>query len=367
MLINSEIKLFDCSIVRLFNCSIIQSKIIFVSALLLFQIILCFSVSYSQDIHYTQFTSSPLNLNAGLTGNFNNDYRLVMNGRQQWRSIPVPYETFSASFDTKVLRTLVPRSWFGAGILLNADRAGDSEFGTTQVKLLASYHRVMNTDSTFVLSAGLNAAFNQNNINYNNLYWDYQFVGGQYVSNAPTGEDFSQMDNKLTYFDCAVGLNMYYLINDKVPLNTGISFLHLNKPKRSFFDNEDIDLNNNFLIYSQSQFFFNEQWSAIPSIMYMRQGKFHEFDAGGFFKYDIDNVSFRAFYFGAWMRLKDAGNLAIALDYQNIYIGISYDINTSKLTEASNGRGGLEVAIIYMFGRSKYNTIPYKVKCPRFI
>lgn len=323
--------------------------------------------SFSQDIHYTQFTSSPLNLNPALAGNFNNDYRLVMNGRQQWISIPVPYETFSASFDTKILRNLVPRSWFGAGILLNTDRAGDSEFGTTQVKLLLSYHRTMNKDSTMVLSGGLNAAFNQNNINYNNLYWDYQFIGGQYIPNAPAGENFGQMDNKLTYFDCALGINMYYLINNKVPFNAGLSFLHLNKPKRSFFGNEDIDLNNNFLFYSNSQLLINEEFSFLPSMMYMRQGKFREFDVGGFFKYDLDNITFRAFYFGAWMRLRDAGNVAIALDYQNVYIGISYDINTSKLTEASNGRGGLEIAIIYMFGRSKHSTTPYKVKCPRFI
>ena len=58
------------------------------------------SPSFAQDIHFSQFNNSPLNLNPAQTGLFNGDWRFVGNLRNQWSSVPVPYRTFSLSTDT---------------------------------------------------------------------------------------------------------------------------------------------------------------------------------------------------------------------------------------------------------------------------
>ena len=52
-----------------------------------------------QDIHFSQFARSPMNLNPGMSGRFEGDWRLVANSRQQWRSVSNPYRTFGGSFD----------------------------------------------------------------------------------------------------------------------------------------------------------------------------------------------------------------------------------------------------------------------------
>ena len=89
----------------------------------------------AQDIHFSQFNNSPLNLNPGLIGVFNGDYRFVGNQRTQWSSVTTPYSTFGLSADANGLFG----SPIGAGLSIYNDKAGDSEFGTMQIGLGASY------------------------------------------------------------------------------------------------------------------------------------------------------------------------------------------------------------------------------------
>ena len=58
-----------------------------------------FSLS-AQDIHFSQFYSSPLNLNPALTGVMNSSVRLVGNYRNQWASVLKnnAFSTYSVSY-----------------------------------------------------------------------------------------------------------------------------------------------------------------------------------------------------------------------------------------------------------------------------
>src|ERR1051325_12052501 len=88
-----------------------------------------YNLMYAQDIHFSQFNSSPLNINPALTGLFNSDYRIIGNYRSQWSSVTVPFLTYSASADMNI-RVNRQRDVIGIGVLFNGDKAGDSEYGT---------------------------------------------------------------------------------------------------------------------------------------------------------------------------------------------------------------------------------------------
>jgi len=60
---------------------------------------------------------------------------------------------------------------------------------------------------------------------------------------------------------------------------------------------------------------------------------------------------------GAYYRAKDAIVASMLLEYANYTIGISYDINTSSLTTASNGRGGMEVALRFVLPNPFYSGV----------
>ena len=62
-------------------------------------IIALFKFGISQDIHFSQYNLSPLNLNPSLTGAFQGDLRFIGNHRNQWSSVSNPYATFGFSFE----------------------------------------------------------------------------------------------------------------------------------------------------------------------------------------------------------------------------------------------------------------------------
>ncbi len=318
---------------------------------------------FGQDIHFSQFYNSPLNLNPALTGYFDGDYRFVANHRNQWSSITVPYVTFSASVDSRYSNVKLKKTILGLGLTFNSDKAGDGDFGTNQIILSFAAHRAVNIDSTIILSVGANIGLNQNSVDYNKFYFGNQYSNGQFNSNLPNYEYFSK-DN-LTYVDFSLGLNSKFILQNKV-IEAGVSAMHLNSPEKSFYESKASKLPNKFTFYAKASIPLQKHY-IIPGIVYFRQAKFNELYIGGEFKYFLNNLKFRNLYFGLWTRTGDAAIVKMALDYNSWYMGISYDINYSKLTTVSSGRGGYEISIIYIIKKSRAISIPLKYQCPDFM
>ena len=80
----------------------------------------------AQDVHFTQYFTSPLTLNPALTGLVSDDLRFSGNYRQQWGSVSInPYVTGTVSFDIAALKGKLPEGdALGIGIL---GREGDPE------------------------------------------------------------------------------------------------------------------------------------------------------------------------------------------------------------------------------------------------
>lgn len=319
--------------------------------------------SVAQDIHFSQADLSPINLNPSLTGKFNSDYRLHLNQRTQWRSVTAPYRTFSASFDAALKKFPIP-GYFGAGLVFNTDKAGDGDFGTNQAKLAIAYHYKFKSDTNLLVSCGFDFAYNQHSVNYSKFYFGNQYNGYTYDPNLLNGENFPS-DN-MHYLDGSLGLSVNYKYNN-VPIEAGIAFHHLNKPKQSFFDQTVVNLDSKFDLHASADFTINEKTVFLPTVFWFRQGKFNELNIGGLIQKKLNSIAFRSFYLGGWYRFKDAGIVCFAFDYQNFRIGISYDINISPLKAASAGRGGLELSLRYIFGNPDKTLIPGKHICPPYI
>jgi type IX secretion system PorP/SprF family membrane protein len=279
---------------------------------------------FAQDIHLSQFNSCPQNLNPAQTGVFDGDWRFVGNYRSQWSAIPVPYKTFSLSTDTR-LKTKLQNDVPAVGLILNTDRAGDSKFSTTQILMSAAYIKKLNKDSTHFISVGIQPGITSKSFNVNALTFDSQYDGDRYNSALGSGENFSK--TKITYFDLGGGLVYLWKKNQRTQINVGISRFHLTKPKQSFFND------------------------LIPTFLYQKQGKFNETVLGMFGKYylkPIDGMT-TAVSLGGFYRLKDAFILVANMDYRSFNVGVSYDVNLSKLVAATNNRGGFEISVIYIF------------------
>jgi type IX secretion system PorP/SprF family membrane protein len=320
---------------------------------------------FAQDIHYSQYNATTQNLNPAQTGLFDGDWRFVGNFRTQWSAIPVPYKTFSLAGDTR-LKTKLENDVPAVGLQINNDKSGDSKFTTTQVFLSGSYIKKLTSDSANFISVALQPGISTKAFNVNELTFDNQYDGDQYDPSIASGESFAK--TRITYLDLGGGLAYLWRKNNRMKVNVGVSAFHLNKPKQSFFNNDNIRLDIKTVVSGIGQIPVTAKVDVLPSFMYERQGKFNETLLGLFGKYYLNPVNGQetAFSLGAFYRVKDAFILAANMDYRNFNVGISYDVNTSKLREATNRRGGFEISVIYIFKK----IVPFVAKkrvCPIYM
>jgi type IX secretion system PorP/SprF family membrane protein len=326
----------------------------------------CFSISaMAQDIHYSQFNAAIQNLSPAQTGLFDGDWRLNGNFRSQWAAIPVPYKTFSVAADTR-FKTKLQNDVPAAGIQINADQAGDSKFTTMQVIFSGAYIKKLTKDSTHFLSVAIQPGFTTRSFNVNALSFDAQYNGDAYDKSLPSQENFPK--TRMTYLEMGGGLSYLWKKSNRQLVNIGFSALHLNTPKQSFFDDKEVRLDIKANVSGLATFPVAEKVDLIPTFLYQQQGKFKECVVGGFGKYylkPVDGLT-TAVSLGAFYRLKDAVVVAANMDYKNYTVGISYDVNTSKLVAATNQRGGFELSVIYIFKKA----VPFIAKkrvCPIFM
>lgn len=331
-------------------------------------IVICFfgaAAASAQDIHYSQFNASPQNLNPAQTGLFNGDWRVAANYRSQWSAIPVPYKTFSIAGDTR-LKTKLKNDVPAVGLLINTDKAGDSRFSTTQIIASLAYIKKLTKDSAHFACLALQPGFSTKSFDVNQLTFDNQFDGDSYNAALSSGESFNR--TRISYFDLGGGLAYLWRKTARTQVSVGLSLLHINKPKQSFFDNSEIRLDQKFCASALAEFPVAASLDVLPTVMYQSQGKFNETVLGLFGKYYLKPVNgmTTAVSLGGFYRMKDAFILAANMDYRNFNVGLSYDVNTSKLIAATNHRGGFEISVIYIFRK----IVPFVAKkrvCPIYM
>jgi len=326
----------------------------------------------AQDIHFSQFYMSPLNLNPAMTGVMNCNHRIVGNYRNQWASIlkQAAYNTYSVSYDQKL--PVGRYDYFGVGGTLWGDKAGTSEFATIQARLSGSYSKKMGgyrrKAHYFVVGADL--GLSQRSINSQALRWPSQNDGnGSY---DPYGVGEVLPDDNFLFLDMSAGLLWFSVLDEDNNFYFGGSFSHLNRANQSFGD-ANIPLYSKFTFHGGGEFMVATRMGMIPGIVTYFQGPSFQVNLGNSFKFLLGNSRRynQAFQLGAWARisnklesgkLMDAVILSTRFDYEQFNIGFSYDINTSSLFKASNGNGAFEFSMLYKIcGPEKRG-----IYCPNF-
>ena len=316
-----------------------------------------------QDIHFSQFNRSYLNLNPALTGNFDGDYRFNGNFKNQWSSVAEPYQTFSFAADLRSPLNALPQ--LHLGILLFNDEAGLGGLKTTSFMLSGAYSLKLNYDSTLVAMGGLQIGFQARSINFNLFNFDRQYNGTQFDQNLPTGENFDQ--SSYMNFSLNTGLSITYKQERRKTYSAGIAFYNLSSPNQSF-EGSNIPLDLRLTATIAADYLINNEIDVLPTILFSTQGTYRELIFGSELRYRLNGTSSRQrnLYGGVFYRNRDALILSTGLDYDQWHFGASYDINVSDLEIASNNRGGLELAVTYIFKDFKPNIRRYKV-CPNFM
>jgi type IX secretion system PorP/SprF family membrane protein len=317
-------------------------------------------IGYGQDIHWSQFNDNPIFQNPANTGEFNGDTRFIGNFRDQWRSVSVPFQTFNVCVDRK-------SKHFNYGLLMFHDQAGDGKLKTIEAMVTLSKTFKLTSDSVHILTGGINLGINHRQVNTDAFYFDSQYNGYIFNPLLPTNEIF-QTDRK-TNANIGLGAQYGWNISSRHYLKIGLSAFNLNQPNQGFY--QDVikrDLRWVWQVkYSQA---LNPRWDILPSLQYSKQGTYDEVMLGSSVRYYLPgsdrNYIHKALLAGVWSRARDAQILSVGCEYKDWFVGLSYDINTSKLVPASKARGGFEIAVRYIMYRFKPKRIEHRV-CPDFI
>ena len=303
---------------------------------------------HSQDLHYSQFYNSPQNINPALTGVFNGDHRYMVSMRDQWRFVPVPWFTMSGAYDRKLYALKGNQHFLGIGGSLNHDRQGDSKLNLTSLNVNGAYHRIINANH--VISAGLTLGLASRGFNNTLLTWDKQWDGEAFNSALPTGESYSNLE-RVNFLETGLGVNYRYQKAKRTYADIGASALHLLKPNSAFYNNDVANLPRRVTLSVTGQVqltgFLDIQVHALHQI----QGPYNETIFGGLGKIYISEKKGKEIQLHAGLGYRTAQSFipTIAVQYNNIYAGLSYDVDTNNFNDIVNSnKGGPEIHVRYI-------------------
>ena len=308
----------------------------------------------AQDVHFSQFALSPANLNPATAGVNVSDFRVVYNYKNQWKSIASPYVSHSFSYDMPFMEDQITDGAFAGGISFLSDKAGDLDFGTTQINLTLAANKNINRENN--ISVGLQGGFAQRALkgDLEAQQWDSEYdpnQSGGYLNDQASGAG----TENIGYGDFAAGLYWNY-DTDAIRANAGLSLFHLNKPSHSIIGATDEALNSKMVFHGGGDIEINQELVRfLPQFLFLKQGPQVETNIGGMVKYQLQEASIytgelreTAIYLGGWYRLGDAFIPTLRIDFMSLIVGISYDITLSDINVAAESKGGMEVSVTYL-------------------
>jgi type IX secretion system PorP/SprF family membrane protein len=312
----------------------------------------------AQDHHFTQFYAAPLQLNPALTGAFDGKYRVGGVYRDQWRTLlDQPYQTYAFGADMRfaVNRTASAKDKIGAGFSFMHDKVNQIGFSTTQFAFSGAYHKSLNALNTQYLSAGIQFAFMQRNVNYDYLTFQDGFDG---VSKFDKLSYEKLPENNFSFGDLSMGVNYSSAPKGKVGLFVGLAMHHFAQPNISFYERPDIVPNKLFTRYSAQlnvPIPINRRVTFTPRVLTSLQGPHLEMNLGANIR-SVMNTSGTAIHIGGWARpvrnqnnmTLDAIALLFGMEFNNILFGLSYDLNLPTLTNYKKIQNAFEISLIYL-------------------
>ena len=302
-----------------------------------------YSKTRAQDPIFTQYFLIPESLNPGFSGFMETTYTGIMH-REQWPDLDLKIDT-----DYAFVNTWSENMNSGLGISILNQRENTTNYNFSQVNANYAY-RVRINDNWYFRPA-LEAGFGFKSFAFHNLLLEDQI-------NIRTGRiNTSSIDpllrnDKVSFFDISAGM-----VFNTEDVWIGLSMKHLTKPNIAFSTDGNVPLDTFFSLSTGYEFllanyvdviFFPYATKMFVTSNYMQQGRYNRLDIG-------TSILFEKMFFGATAVTNPAKNginthlftsinFFTGLQYDHLRLGLSYDLNTSKIGKT----GGIyELSLTY--------------------
>jgi type IX secretion system PorP/SprF family membrane protein len=336
----------------------------------------------AQDPSFSQFFSSPLNVNPASTANIKSKWRLISNYRDQWLGAGMPYSTATTSFDTKLTNALID-NYVDENYRLGV--GGMFMYDQTMGGILKSNYASFNISANLLLAEGSGTEFNGTRIRHNNhvstvsdehrigvgfgviygsrrmdaskFVFNNQFTGHGFDANLPSSE--SALSEMKPYFSSSAGL-IYSYISNNTTADLGIAAFHFTKPKQSFLADERQILPTRYVAHGNLETYLSDQLVLQTNGIYQQQAGTSYYSVGGALGYimptvDDNDIVINA---GMWYWSNNAIVPYLGLEYRSFQVGLSYDVTISGLNKAQSIPKTFELCLIIRGAGKSRGDIP---------
>jgi type IX secretion system PorP/SprF family membrane protein len=322
----------------------------------------CSCSTLGQDALFSQQLLQPTLINPAAVGT-GSQYRAGLNYRNQWSGVAEPFNTISASFDTRLTKDKSRRknrnNGLGVGIVFLRDRAGDPELTTILVEGQVAYRVQLTNNST--LSGGLSAAFDQRNVNPADGKWASQFNGVFYDPGIASGETFAA--DSESHLDVGAGV-VYEMVKKPTgrskkldfKLQAGLSGYHLGRISVSESQLITQDIGVRLTGFANAQIGLNQMMAIVPALFGHYQNGSSKIVAGAYFKQMlvtgtsfINEINESALMVGAFYEPNRAIIIKGLIEFGKYTIGLAYDIDTSDVSDFGSSARAFELNLVYQW------------------
>lgn len=347
-----------------------------------------------QDLHFSYYQFTPLNVNPANAGAFSGSYRVSgIYSDKQAAITPRPFRTLTVSADAPIIRGIRKQDWIGVGV--QADLIGSSglndfnaEPGTanpsalqslTFVKAGLAYHFSLDKKQTNILTFGIQYA--SGNRKYNMLTNNDTRVGLQTVyddqevihlnSNpSAVGGNSGNTDERVGVGikDWSSGI-LFNARRKNADLKLGIAVEGIFTPVIGFITNpKDTAVYEKYRginFHGEYDMTINKKVHIIPGFYYYNLGPATAFNVNTHATYHLDPEKDLKLTAGLGTRNLRAIIFYAGAIIKDIKVGFAFDMDISTAVLGSNNVGGFELCASYMGKIYKKPKPKPVIFCPR--
>ncbi|MCB0641245.1 MAG: PorP/SprF family type IX secretion system membrane protein [Phaeodactylibacter sp.] len=327
----------------------------------------------AQDYHFSMYHMAPLYLNPANTGAFEGSFRVGGIYRDQWASVlgKNQYTTPSFYIDAPVIQGFRKSDWVGVGFTLYNDKAGIGQLTTGSFMLSAAYHLALDKKARSYLTLGLQGGTVQRKVDLSSLelmFEDELSLGGNL--GLGSGMDRNQNEIMINYYDFSGGLLFSTRFGSKNWFKLGFAGQHVLTPNYSLLSGSNNPTNGPELplrltAHTSLHYDIGEKWMVEPRIYYINMNPASEFALQGWTGIYMGEEKDKTLKFGAGYRWNDAAEVLLGFDFKDLQVALSYDVNVSSFSDATNYRGGFEIAAAYIFKIYQKPVVDPVIFCPQ--
>ena len=297
-----------------------------------------------QDVHFSQYYFPTAFNSPSETGFSAADLRITAGYRQQWSSVPIPYQSAIAAADVNFLRT--DRSVAGAGLVLLYDHAGMGYMQQASVGLSTAFNRRIASD--WYVGAGARLFATQRSLDRSGYSYDSQYNGDVYDPSLPTLEPEDAPAFYYTDFDA--GAHIAWQQSRRRHLQLGVAAFHLNVPRAGFYSSSE-RLPRRYDTYLRTSMPIGGVVDFRMHALFRYQGAHTETPWGVGLRYHLNERPDNEIALSVLLSVRpdDALIPTLAVDYRMWSVGLAYDWTISDFQQANGGRGAMELMVRYHY------------------